>query len=475
MGIREESVRSRLPSDLSPKPYTHTRYRVFWFWLLLWGTVIGVTAAIGARVLFPQAQFAGPLILKAACFLAGAIGVGALAYYLVFFALNRTLRELFLACSFGAIAASGVLQAISNGAMENRLYNDRMVVASWLFSALLFLGATYARSQMPRGGPMRTAAQLLGAVAMVVAYPVVLSFYAFSPVLYESFHGFASVLPAAEIDNIVALCAALLIAVAAARSFRPRAQDVARLDRILAYFQVAACLGLMCRAEAASVADIWWFSGQVIPALAWPLLAIGFAAESAFTHKELVDRLGELGALHDVSWSLVGTGADDFFRVFVDTLRSKVDIEIAAVYLAGSTGSSLELAGVSGGDSTYPRVGTSYAVASEDRRPGFHTGHTAEAFRSKEIRVADDVFIDAEFVPWRVIAQGDGRAVSLPLMEQGTVYGVLNVYFRQRKQLDRQGLAFLKTIAAAAGPAIAGVWSERQALVTSQEQLDRAA
>jgi hypothetical protein len=475
LGIREESVRSRLPSDLSPRPYSRARYRVVWFWLMLWGTVMGVAAAISARVLFPQAQFAGPFIFKGTCFLAGAMGVGAVAYYLVFFALNRTLRELFLACAFAALATSGVLQAISNSSLADRLYNDRLVLATWLFAALLFLGAAHARSRLPRAGLASTALQLLVGVAIVVAYPVVLSFYAFYPALYDSFHGSPNVLPAAKMDCIIALGAVLLMAAAAARSFICRSQDVARLDRILSYFQVAGGLGLICRAEAASVVDIWWFSGQVISGLAWLLLAIGFAAESAFTHRELVERLGELQALHDLSWSLVGTGAGDFFRVFVDTLRQKVDVELAAVYLAGSTGVSLELAAVSGGDNTYPRVGTTYIIASEDRRPGFHTGHTAEAYRSKEMRVADDVSIDVEFVPWRVIAHGDGRAVSLPLIEQGAVYGVLNVYFRQRKQLDRQGLAFLKTIAAAAGPAIAGVWSERQGSELSQGQLDQAA
>jgi len=64
------------------------------------------------------------------------------------------------------------------------------------------------------------------------------------------------------------------------------------------------------------------------------------------------------------------------------------------------------------------------------------------------------VFIDVEFVPWRLIAVHDGCAVSVPLLDQGDALGIVNFYFTDSVLLTRQRLRLLATIAGATTPAI---------------------
>jgi hypothetical protein len=471
----EETSRTESGPDRSARHVGRTRFRVFWWWALAWGSGVAVAAAVAGRVMSPSAQAAGPVLLKSASCLAAAIGFGAVAYYLVVFAQNRTLRELFLGCAFAGVGAGGGLQAAIGTFVQPSAHNDHILLISWGYASFLFAGAAYAQSSLRRGGFIRSVMQLTIASAAMAAFPAVLTAHAIDPILRQRLYFLGGASIVGGLDSILALTAAGLIAIAVVRSVKSPREDCERLDRVLINFYVACALGLVCRGEARSVTDIFWFSAQVLPVSAWLVFTAGFAAESAFAHKELLGRIHELGTLHEISWSLVGWGGEDFLRRFIDVLREQVGAEIAAVYLADPGRHSLELAAVSGSDGEYPRLGTVYMIESENRRPGFHTGHTADAFRSCKTRTADDVFVDPEFVPWRVIARGDGRAVSLPLIEKGSAYGVLNVYFRHRKQMPRESLSLLTTIAAATGPAIKGLWAQRHAEESDAESVNLAA
>lgn len=476
MGVREDSLRSRSVSEVGSRSTRAAEVRVIWWWALAWGTVLGVASILCARVWFPQSDLLGPMVFRLTCYAAASVGLGSVAYYSVLFALNRSLRELFLASGFAAIAAGSALQAVSNSFIGYHVFNDRILLVSWLFAALGFAGGSLSSSGLRRGSRFRSTMHFIVAGGGIMAYPVLLSAYAFNPALYNRMQEFPHPSMVASFDTVLSLVTAGLLAVVVARSLRYVKQQSQRLESMLSSFFAACALGLVCRGLSGSYADGLWFCSQVLPASGWLALAAGFAAESALTHKESGDRLAELEALHEVSWSLVGAGGgEEFLRAFVDLLRSKLDAEIAAVYLSDSGGKSLELAGASHAVERYPSLGTTYIIASEDRRPGFHTGHTADAFRSREPRVADDVFVDVEFVPWRTIARGDGRAISLPLMDQGNVFGVLNVYFGDRRRLARENIALLSTIAAASGPAIGNIWAERNGRATSPEDLDIAA
>lgn len=428
------------------------------------------------RTLAPEAQLAGPIVLKASSFLAAGVGFGAVAYYLVVFTQSRELRDALLAGAFAGIAAGGALQAVSGSIWANEAVSDRITLIAWAYSGFLFAGSAYSSSILRRGGPLRSLAQVTVVSVAVAAFPIVLSGYVFDASLHERIRAFPTLALSRPMENATASIAAMMITLAVVHSGMRLKEDSQRLDRVLSNFYLVCVIGLACRGAAESATQISWFCGQILVVSAWLVMAAGFSAESALTHKELVDRLRELEALHDVSWSLVGSARmDNFLHVFLDLLRQRTGAEIASIYRADEQGQSLELAAVSGAGEEYARVGTTYLIASEDRRPGFHTGHTAAAFKSCEMRTSDDVFIDPEFVPWRVIARGDGRAVSLPLIENAVAFGVLNVYFRDRRQVPKQSIRLLTTIAAAAGPAIANIWSQGCERKTEEDRLDRAA
>ncbi len=185
--------------------------------------------------------------------------------------------------------------------------------------------------------------------------------------------------------------------------------------------------------------------------------------------------LEEMEALHEISWSLVGAVSfSELVTLFANRVRDRIGASIVAVYLADETGESLEVAAVSGPDICLQSLGATYKVVSGERWPGFHSGHTARAFTTKELQVALDVFVDVELVPWRIIAREDGCAVSVPLVDKGEAAGVLNLYFSDRRQVSAQRLKLLRTVAAAATPAIQNARSS-QTFRSGLRELGRAA
>lgn len=394
--------------------------------------------------------------------LSAIVGFGALVYYVVVFALNRRVRDVFLCAGFAAMASSGVLLAIAPPADATGAPGDRLFLIGWLYSGALVAGASYSRSCLRFASRWRSRVGHVMAAVGVVAFPVVSALCSGLPEVAERLRRFPNEFWAPQVNSWIAFAAAVLHVLAAIGAYRFSAGRSDRSDRILSVFWFGAALGLVCRATAASTADSLWFASQIILCSAWIAAAGAFMGFSALVNNELLDRLGELEALHELSWSLVGArDSDQFLHALAETLRTKLHAEIVALYLGDLTGERLSLAASSGGGEAYAAVGTDYPVVSRDRWPGFHSGHTADAYRSGEVRTADDVFIDVEFVPWRVIARGDGRAVSLPLIEQGSTIGVLNLYYSHFSQVTPQSMSLLQTIAAALGPAIGGVWRQR--------------
>jgi len=201
---------------------------------------------------------------------------------------------------------------------------------------------------------------------------------------------------------------------------------------------------------------------------AWAALVVGNGIENAFAHKEAQDRLDELETLHDVSWSLVGAGTvGELLDLFVSTLVNKLGARIAAVYLADEP-NWLRLAAVCGSDEA--TVGIRYPLISDRPYPGFHSGHTAKAYASRHVQIANDVFVDVEFVPWRIIAQDDGCAVSIPLVDKDRCIGVLNVYFAEATEVSATRLRLLATVAAAGTSAVEFALSRQPASESEEER-----
>ncbi len=420
-----------------------------WRRLLIWGVAVaGSSLAVGLAL--PRAFYVGNGAAQAALsVLAGGTGFGACVYCLAIFALERKARSLFAATAFSALATGAVLQAVADFHDHAPAAHAWISMSARFVAALLLVGEAHTDAKWRALSRLQTVGQLGLAAVAVLAFPVVVLPYVLDPnlvpVAYSpEFCRFA--------DTMLALVAMLLFSRALVVGHRRYMTHSDGLSGLACYFYVSISIGLLFYVGCDDRFDRWSTMAQVGFAASWLALVVGNGIENAFAHKEAGQRLEELEALHDVSWSLVGAGTlTELLNLFVSTLVNKLGARISAVYLDGGD-DSLELAAICGSDEAKP--GTRYPLVASGPYPGFHTGHTAKAFTSREVQVANDVFVDVELVPWKIVAADDGCAASIPLADRDVCVGVLNVYFSDSSQLTTTRLRLLATVAAAATSAI---------------------
>ena len=328
-----------------------------------------------------------------------------------------------------------------------------ITTTAWLIAGVLFVGAAHSESRWRAANRIQAVVQFAVAGFAVAAFPLAVMPYVLHPALLYGFSSSASSAAICRvIDAALGLSATALISWALVANYRRYMKLSDGLAGLVSYFLVACAVGLLSYSACAERFDRWYTMGQVAFVWSWIALVVGNGVENAFAHKEATDRLDELETLHDVSWSLVGaTNVNELLNLFVSTLVNKLGAGIAGVYLAKEQ-DALELAAICGSEESKP--GTIYPLVGSGPWPGFHSGHTAKAFTSRQVQVANDVFVDVEFVPWRVIAGDDGCAASIPLVDRDACIGVLNAYFPDAGQLTTARLRLLATIAAAATSAI---------------------
>jgi len=427
----------------------HTQWRR----LLIWGAIVAASSA-AAGLLLPSGSWVSDGAVQASLsVLGGGAALGASAYCLAIFALQRRIRSLFVASAFSALGTGAVLQAVVDLHGSPLAVYAWITTSAWLIAGVLFVGAAHSESRWRAASRIQAVGQFAVAAFAVAAFPLAVMPSVLNPALL---YGFSSSAPAAAIcrviDAALGLSATALISWALVANHRRYMKLSDGLAGLVSYFLVACAVGLLCYSACAERCDGWYTMGQAAFVWSWIALVVGNGVENAFAHKEATERLDELKAMHDVSWSLVGArNVKELLELFVSTLVNKLGAGIAAVYLANEQ-DALELKAICGSEESKP--GTSYPLVASWPWPGFHSGHTAKAFTSRQVQVANDVFVDVEFVPWRVIAGDDGCAASIPLVDRDACIGVLNAYFPDAGQLTTERLRLLTTIAAAATSAI---------------------
>ncbi|MDH7602502.1 MAG: GAF domain-containing protein [Armatimonadota bacterium] len=367
-------------------------------------------------------------------------------YSFAVFALTRTTRDLFASIGFIALAVSSALQVFVDSVQNAAPLDDETLSWGILFAAAaFFLSRSINKSWKPSNGIL-SRAQLAVATATLTAFPVFQLQHALA-ILNAQY----STPEKYGIGNLVALAAFGSFAMAALAAQYQRREEANRnyepLDGLLPGLGVA----MLARAVSFERFDVWWWSTCTIWTACWTVFLVETAIRNATAHKLAREYAMESQALHKVSWALVGvTSPMELFNVLASTVREVVGAEIVALYLADEPGEALQTVAIAGPEICLASLGTTYAVRSPDRRPGFHSGHTARAFVTKQVQTADDVFVDVELVPWRMIARDDGRAVSLPIVHNGTALGVLSVYFSDKRDATAQKVRLLETIVAAA-------------------------
>jgi len=424
-----------------------------WRRLLIWGALT-VTTSAGAMLLMPNGAYVpGAALVAAISAIAGCAGFGASVYCFAIFILSRQTRYLLAAMAFSTLVGGAALQALVDLHTPAPASYSWIMTSSWLVSALLFVGEAHSHSRWRSSQRTYTVIQFLIAAIAVLAFPLAVLPYALDPSLLSSL---GSTLSGAHIghivDSAINFAALGLLAFALIGHYRRYQSTNDHMAMLVCYFLTSCTLGLFFCAISTERFDQLHIASQLCTLWAWVMLMAGSGIENAFEHKDASERLKEFEALHDISWSLVGAGTvHELLDMFVRTLVDKLGARIATVYLSDSEG-SLEVASICGSDES--SVGKRYSLSPTGYGPGFHSGHTVKALVTKEVQVVCDVFVDVEFVPWRVIAADDGCAASIPLTDHENAIGVLNVYFSDRSQLTPSRLKLLTTVAAAATSAI---------------------
>jgi len=428
----------------------------FWRRLLVWGVLVLSAAWVVAVWVDSQSRFANHAVLKLAFALGICAGIGATIFFFTRFILTRALRFMLAAAAFSTLSGGVLVEAI-RGFGGNIFVDEGCVVsASWVAFSVLICGAAHARSVLRSSNRIRSVTHCSVAAGVVLAFPVAALPYALDPSILLQLQ--VSVWGNVVTDVVSAasgVVAPALLAVALLGFHLRFSREHDRVSGMLCYFLVPCILGLAAQGAAYPRYTEGWVSAQFRFSVAWLVLVGGIAVENAFAHKEISDRIEEMEALREISWALVGTGTPrDLKNRLAETLREKLGMRITAIYLADESGESLVLEAVAGPEECKEAVGKSFHLESPNRYPGFHSGHTAAAYRTREPQIRHDVFVDVEFVPWRMVAVDNGCAASIPLLDGGSAAGVINVYYSNCPELTRQRLALLSTIAEAVTPAL---------------------
>lgn len=473
----EEGVISTDPYRMSLiERFRSASRETFWRRLLAW-VVITAAAAVALRLFVePGSNVPSRALLTLFFVLQGCAGFGASVHCFARFVLCRELRYLLAAAAFSTLGSGAALQAIADLSSAEPALHGFITTAAWTVAAVLLVGTVFSDSQLRPANRKEAFVQFALGLLAVLAFPIAASPYALDSTLFYTLCGRPSAaLWRYLIEILAGLIALIMIVFALLGCYRRFRSQHDRLAGLMCYFLVPCAFGLVFRAASAVRFDAWWLEGKILLSAAWLVLVAAGAVETAFAHKEASSRLVELEDLHEVSWSLVGARTlSELLDIFMRTLVDKMGASIAALFLIDETGENLQVAGVCGDVPATTAVGKSYPVFSTDRRPGFHTGHTAEAFKSREVRIANDVFVDVELVGWRTIAVDDGCATSIPLVSGEEAIGVLDLYFSDRTRLTKQMLKLLAIVTAAAAPAIQHVRA-RESRIRVADDLERAA
>lgn len=457
----------------SPHP-SEERRNPFRTQLLVWATAVsGIFVA--ARLTFSSgAHESTPAELAAAMAFCACGGLGGTSYCFAAFVLSKELRHALASVGFFALCGGFVLQAIADQVGTEPALYDWILAVAWLLASVAFFGAAHSRTIIRLSGRPQTFLASALALILVLGFPMAVLSYAIDVTVFYAFSAVPERALAAYVSEAVSGAVSFLLVLIALRAnYRRVIRGQDRTAAIMCSFLVPCSFSLLSRTASAVRFDPWWNTGHLLMIVAWLAFIVAAGVGNALVHKEARDRLDEMETMHQVSWSLVGAAnISELPDRLAQMLAHELKAEIVSIYLADNARQSLRLVAQYAPDECSDRVGTIYPVFSTDRRPGFHSGHTARAFTSGEAQVADDVFIDVELVPWRMLAGHDGRAVSLPLIDKREIIGVLSLYFASRELLTPQRLKLLTMIAAAVSPAIGQV---RQLEQFETAQLDRAA
>ncbi|WP_331236473.1 PAS domain S-box protein [Natronorarus salvus] len=191
--------------------------------------------------------------------------------------------------------------------------------------------------------------------------------------------------------------------------------------------------------------------------------------------RRLLSQREELAALDDLN-SIVSEVTD---TVIEQSTREKIEQAVCDALARTDAYEFAWLAEVDSATNTFrPRASArtrGYAdrvVVSLDPDDPGNEGPGARAVRERETQVVRNVFSDPSFEPWREAAAEFGftAVAAIPVVHEGTVYGVLGVYADRPDAFDTAERAVIDRLGEVVGHAIAAV--ERKRALMSDELIE---
>ncbi|HMB49636.1 MAG TPA: bacterio-opsin activator domain-containing protein [Natronoarchaeum rubrum] len=186
-------------------------------------------------------------------------------------------------------------------------------------------------------------------------------------------------------------------------------------------------------------------------------------------HREQLAALNQLnGVVREITDAVIDQSTrEEIERTVCEALADSASYEFAWVGELDAATDEFELRAEAGVEGYLDDI---TITADEDDPQG--RGPTGRAFRSREIQVTRNVAEDYEYEPWReyVKERGARSSAAIPIVHEGTIYGVLNVYADRPDAFADRERQVIGQLGEIVGHAIAAV--ERKRALLSDEVIE---
>ncbi|HOK52892.1 MAG TPA: GAF domain-containing protein [Armatimonadota bacterium] len=418
--------------------------------LAIWGLCLGI--GLVATMIKPPVKTITPVIYAGIYAAIGAVYFTTFTHCLMRLAHSRWRSWFFYTAAFAALTATTVIGPSTNLLTKSNVSEYLQILRLTLFPLTIMLLLMGVQASKARASGYRTGWRSY-------ARAIALTFIIYAGWRLGALDEIGQILRNTNIDPRLA---ASIVSVTLLTWLIYETQTLAgsKQDEIavpMCYWSVSVFMASVMSLAFFQNPQTVWLQTKCLELAGVIALVIGLSLENEFAHRGAASRMEDLNALQKVSWSLVGaSNLDELCATLVRVVAGGFKASAVAVYLPYNAADELTLAAIYGIDDSSIAVGNSYSIKPE-RRPGFHSGHTARAFQTGKVQIVREVFSDVEFLPWRTLARSNGIAVSVPLPYQGKVIGVLNIFLPEVYSIDERRMRLLETIAAAVSPAIESI------------------
>ena len=187
--------------------------------------------------------------------------------------------------------------------------------------------------------------------------------------------------------------------------------------------------------------------------------------------RERVDALNSLnGVIREITTAVIDQSTREEIETAVcERLAATDSYQLAWIGAVDRAADTVEIrteAGVSGYTDEI-----SISVDSDDPLGG---GPTASAFQTGQTQVVNDIPTNAGHDPWREVVDRYGfhSSAAIPIVHEGTVYGVVNIYADRANAFEQQERAVIEQLGEVIGHAIAAAERKRALLSTELTELE---